>query len=80
MTTDVSKHAVGDILNQSEIARNGPIAYASCFLNAAQQNYLTIEKELLAIVNTKKRYITKKKEVSHLPLMTIYIRRLFLHY
>ena len=47
MTIDASKYA---ILSQDEIGRDKPITYASRLLNAAEQNYSTIEKELLAIV------------------------------
>jgi len=49
VTTDASKYAIGGILSQGEIGKD-PIAYTSRLLNAAEQNYFTIEKELLAIV------------------------------
>jgi len=50
VTTDASKYAIGGILSQGEIGKDRPIAYTSRLLNAAEQNYSTIEKELLAIV------------------------------
>ena len=50
LTTDASKEAVGAILSQGPIGSDKPIAYASRTLNKAEQNYSTIEQELLAIV------------------------------
>ncbi|XP_032689886.1 uncharacterized protein LOC116853116 [Odontomachus brunneus] len=50
ITTDASGYAIGGILSQGEIGKDLPIAYASRLLNSAEQNYSTIEKELLAIV------------------------------
>jgi len=50
VTTDASKYAIEGILNQGEIGKDRPIAYTSRLLNAAKQNYSTIEKESLAIV------------------------------
>lgn len=50
LTTDASATAIGGILSQGEIGKDLPIAYASRLLNSAEQNYSTIEKELLAIV------------------------------
>jgi len=50
VTTDASKYAVGGILSQGPVGEDHPIAYTSRLLNAAEQNYSTIEKELLAIV------------------------------
>lgn len=50
VTTDASKYAIGGILSQGEIGKDRPIAYTSRLLNSAEQNYSTIEKELLAIV------------------------------
>lgn len=53
VTTDALEHAFGDILRQGPIGKDLPIAYTSRFLNAAEKNYSTIEKELLAIVYCK---------------------------
>ncbi|XP_036150748.1 uncharacterized protein LOC118648534 [Monomorium pharaonis] len=50
LTTDASGYAIGGILSQGDIGRDLPIAYTSRLLNTAEQNYSTIEKELLAIV------------------------------
>lgn len=50
VTTDASGIAIGGILSQGTIGKDLPIAYRSRFLNAVEQNYSTIEKELLAIV------------------------------
>lgn len=50
LTTDASGYAVGGILSQGPPGKDLPIAYASRLLNKAEQNYSTIEKELLAIV------------------------------
>jgi len=50
VTTDASKYAVGGILSQGPVGGDHPIAYTSRLLNSAEQNYSTIEKELLAIV------------------------------
>lgn len=46
LTTDSSNFALGAVLSQD----GHPICYASRTLNPAEQNYSTIEKELLAIV------------------------------
>lgn len=48
VTTDASGYAIGSIISQGEIGKDLPIA--SRLLNAAEQNYSTIEKKLLAIV------------------------------
>ncbi|KAL6417716.1 hypothetical protein ACFW04_012553 [Cataglyphis niger] len=50
VTTDASGHAIGGILSQGPIGKDLPISYTSRLLNAAEKNYSTIEKELLAIV------------------------------
>lgn len=50
LTTDACNIAIGAILSQGRIGSDKPIAYASRTLNSSEQNYSTIEKELLAIV------------------------------
>lgn len=50
VTTDASGLAIGGVLSQGIIGKDLPISYASRLLNPAEQNYSTIEKELLAIV------------------------------
>jgi len=41
---------IGGILSQGTIGTDRPLAYTSRILNKVEQNYSTIEKELLAIV------------------------------
>jgi hypothetical protein len=50
LTTDASNDAIGAVLSQGPIGKDLPIAYASRILINAENNYPTIEKELLAIV------------------------------
>jgi len=50
LTIDVSDFAIGAVLSQSPVGQDRPLAYASRILCKAEQNYNTIEKELLAIV------------------------------
>lgn len=50
LTTDASNVAIGAVLSQGPIGNDLPVAYASRTLNDSEQNYSTIEKELLAIV------------------------------
>jgi len=45
---DAFGYTIGGILNQETIGKDLPVAYTSRLLN--EQNYSTIEKELLAIV------------------------------
>ena len=74
LTTDASNVAVGAVLSQSD----RPIAYHSRTLNSAERNYSTIEKELLAILDSVKRfrpYLYGKKftiETDHKPLAWLY--------
>jgi hypothetical protein len=50
LTTHASGFAVGAILSQGNIGQDKPIAFASRTFNSAEQNYSTIEKELIAII------------------------------
>lgn len=50
VTTDASNVAIGAVLSQGPIGKDLPVAYASRTLNDSEQNYSTIEKELLGIV------------------------------
>lgn len=77
VTTDASQTAIGAILSQGKIGRDLPIAYTSRLLNDAEQNYSTIERELLAIVyavNHFRPYLFGRKFVlvtDHKPLVWI---------
>ena len=48
--TDASIHAVGAVLHQSEGEEEYRTLFYSQALNAAQRNYSTYERELLAVV------------------------------
>lgn len=50
VTTDASNYAVGAVFSQGQIGNDLSISYASRALNAAEINYSTIEKELLAVL------------------------------
>lgn len=49
LTTDASNHAIGAVISQGTIGNDKPIAFASRTLTKSEENYSTIEKELLAI-------------------------------
>ena len=74
LTTDASNVAVGSVLSQN----NKPVAFYSRTLNSAERNYSTIEKELLAILNSTKHfrpYLFGRKfliETDHKPLVWLY--------
>lgn len=74
LTTDASNVAIGAVLSQSD----RPIAYYSRTLNSAERNYSTIEKELLAIVDSTKHfrpYLYGQNflvETDHNPLVWLY--------
>ena len=50
LTTDASKYDIKKILSQGEIISDKPIAYGSRLLNTHEKNYITYDKEALAIV------------------------------
>lgn len=50
LTTDASYYALGAVLSQVDQGKDRPIAYISRSLNATEENYATIEKEMLAII------------------------------
>lgn len=50
LTTDASNFAIGAVLSQGPVGKDKPIAFASRTLSKTEENYSTIEKELLAIV------------------------------
>lgn len=56
VTTDASNVAIGGILSQGPIGSDLPICYASRTLTKTEENYSTIEKEMLAIVWTVKYF------------------------
>lgn len=74
VTTDASQYALGAILSQE----GHPICYASRTLNDHEQNYSTIEKELLAVVWATKYfrpYVFGRKfliETDHKPLQWLF--------
>lgn len=78
LSTDASSYAISGILSQGEIPNDLPISFASRILNQAEQNYSTIEKELLAIVWAVKYfrpYLYGKKFViytDHKPLIYLF--------
>lgn len=74
LTTDASNIALGSVLSQN----NKPIAFHSRTLNTAERNYSTIEKELLAIIDSCKHfrpYLFGQKftiETDHKPLVWLF--------
>ena len=58
ITTDASNVAVGAILSQGKIGEDPPITCALQTLTPCQENYLTTEKECLAIIHAVKQFRT----------------------
>jgi len=56
VSTDASGTAVGAILSQNTEDGERPVAYASRQLNAAERNYSTTERELLAVIFATKQF------------------------
>lgn len=56
LTTDASNFALGAVLSQGIIGSDKPVCYASRTLTQTEQNYSTIEKELLSIVWSAKYF------------------------
>jgi transposase InsO family protein len=50
LSTDASDYAISAILSQLQNGKERPISFASRMLNAAERNYSTTQKELLAVV------------------------------
>ena len=77
LTTDASNIAIGSVLSQD----SHPIAFHSRTLNSAERNYGTIEKELLAIIDSCKHfrpYLFSTKfiiETDHRPLVWLHSLR-----
>lgn len=78
LTTDASDVALGAVLSQMQDSQDLPISFASRVLNAAEKNYPTVKKELLAIIWAVRRfrpyiYGTKFTIVTdHKPLTFLY--------
>lgn len=78
LTTDASNIALGAVLSQGTIGQDKPIAYASRTLLKPEENYSTIEKELLAVlwaVRHFRPYLYGKKffiYTDHRPLAWLY--------
>ena len=51
LTTDASSFAIGAVLSQDDGSGARPVCFGSRKLSAAEQNYLTHEQELLAVVH-----------------------------
>lgn len=56
LATDASGTALGAVLSQIHDDKERPVAYASRQMNAAERNYATTERELLAVVWAVKQF------------------------
>ena len=56
LRTDASKEGIGAVLMQESNGQVHPVSYYSRKLRAAERNYSTVEKELLAVVEGVKKY------------------------
>lgn len=78
VTCDDSWTGIGSILSQGSLDHDLPVAYASCVLTKAEENYSTIERELTAIVwgcKQFRQYIWGRKftiVTDHKPLTWIF--------
>lgn len=75
LTSDASNFAIGSVLSQGDPGKDRPIIYLSRSLNKTEENYSTIEKEMLAIIwslDKLRAYLYGAKEVKiltdHQPL------------
>ena len=77
LRTDASQDGVGAVLMQESEGGIFPVAYHSRKLKAAEKNYSTVEKELLAVVDGIKKYYYYLfgaqfiLETDHMPLTSI---------
>ena len=77
LRTDASQEGVGAVLMQEHHGQMFPVSYYSRKLRAAERNYSTVEKELLAVVEGVKKYYFYLYgdefvlETDHLPLASL---------
>ena len=77
LRTDASQEGIGAVLMQESNGQLFPVSYYSRKLRAAEKNYSTVEKELLAVVEGVKKYYffiygdEFVLETDHLPLASL---------
>ena len=77
LRTDASQEGIGAVLMQEINGQLFPVSYYSRKLRAAERNYSTVEKELLAVVEGVKKYYFYlygdefMLETDHLPLASL---------